>query len=169
MSESYDIQQVCENGHQITGCSTIYPERQKEFCPKCGAPTLTACPACNKKIQGNRIRQHESFLDARRGATTMIPVGRANVPAYCSNCGKPYPWTENKIKTAIQIIEEFGDLSEEEKRTIEQDLNNIAKDTPQTELSAMRIKRIWEKYGIVAYNVIMEFATKTAAEILKNP
>jgi hypothetical protein len=33
----------------------------------------------------------------------------------------------------------------------------------------MRIKRIWQKYGKIAYNVIMEFASKTAAEILKHP
>jgi len=90
-------------------------------------------------------------------------------PAYCLKCGKPYPWTENKIKTAIQIFTEFGNLDKTERKTIEDDIKNIAKDVPQAELSAMRIKRIWEKYGRVAYNVIMEFASKTAAEILKNP
>ena len=71
--------------------------------------------------------------------------------------------------TAIQIFAEFGDLSEEEKETIEQDIANVAKDIPQAELSAMRIKRIWEKYERIAYNVIMEFASKTAAEVLKKP
>jgi hypothetical protein len=97
----------------------------------------------------------------------MIREIPADVPSYCLNCGKPYPWTENKIVAAIQIFAEFGDLDEDEKKTIEQDINNIAKDIPQAELSAMRIKRIWEKYSPVAYNVIMEFASKTAAEILK--
>jgi hypothetical protein len=87
----------------------------------------------------------------------------------CRNCGKPYPWTESKIVTAIQIFTEFGNLDEEEKKTIEQDINNIAKDIPQAELSAMRIKQIWQKYGKVAYEVIMEFASRTAAKVLKNP
>ncbi len=81
---------------------------------------------------------------------------------------KPYPWTENKILTAIQIFAEFGNLDDAEKETIEQDIKNIAEDAPQAELSAMRIKRLWEKYSPVARGIIMELASKTIAEILKN-
>lgn len=169
MPENYDIQQVCENGHQITACYNLYPKRRKEFCQNCGALTLTACPTCSKEIQGNRTRIHESFLDSRRGGSKIIPVGRANVPNFCSNCGKPYPWTERKIAAAKQLFEEFGDLDDKQKETIEEDINNITKDTPQTELSAMRIKRIWKKSGKIAYNVVMELASKIAAEMLKNP
>jgi hypothetical protein len=33
----------------------------------------------------------------------------------------------------------------------------------------MRIKKRLKTCGIVAHNVIMEFASKTAAQILKNP
>ncbi len=50
---------------------------------------------------------------------------------------KPYPWTENKILTAIQIFAEFGNLDDAEKKPIEQDIKNIAEDAPQAELSAM--------------------------------
>ena len=160
MSENYDTQQVCENGHQITGCYHLGEKSRQNFCQKCGAPTAVTCPTCEQEIQGDPIR--EGF-DGRWNS-----VGRSSVPSYCRSCGKPYPWTKNKIVTAIQMFEEFGDLDDKEKETIGQDINNIAKDTPQTELSAMRIKRIWEKYGTIAYNVLMEFASKTAAEILKS-
>jgi hypothetical protein len=169
MSGNYDIQQVCENGHQITDCYNIRPEKQKKFCQECGAATIIACPSCGEEIQGAQIEIRQSWADARRGHSKKfsgLPVG---VPSYCGKCGKPYPWTENKIVAAIQIFAEFGNLDEEEKKTIKQDINNIAKDIPQSELSAMRIKRMWEKYGKIAYAVIMDFASKTAAEILKNP
>ena len=96
-------------------------------------------------------------------------VGSCWLPAYCHKCGKPFPWTENKIQTAIQIFAEFGGLDNEEKKTIENDIRNISRDIPQGELAAMRIKKIWQKYGKIAYNVIMEFVSKTAAEILKHP
>jgi hypothetical protein len=158
MSGNYDIQQVCENGHQITGCYDIGESERQEFCQKCGAPTIIACPICNDKIQGDRLGENLTGWDS---------IERSVVPSYCSNCGKPYPWTENKIVTAIQMFAEFGNLDDKEKDTIEQDIKNIAKDIPQAELSAMRIKRVWEKYSPVAYNVIMEFASKTAAKILK--
>ena len=64
---------------------------------------------------------------------------------------------------------EFGDLSEDEKKTIEQDVENIAKDVPEAELSARRIKRIWERGKRIGYEVIMEFASRTATKILKGP
>ena len=163
MNEQYFLQQVCLNGHQITAS---YKDHMTQmpfstigaavFCEKCGEKTITHCQHCKNGIIG----MHNSLIGAKAGAV---------VPSYCKICGKPYPWTENKIQTAIQMFAEFGNLDEEEKKTIEQDINNIARDVPQSELSALRIKKIWQKYGVVAYNVIMEFASKTAAEILKKP
>jgi len=158
----YDIQQVCENGHQISCCYNIRPEEQKKFCPECGAPTITACLKCNLAIQGAIIESYESW----DGRHTMRPVSRPKVPSYCSNCGEPYPWTQKKIQTAIQIFAEFGDLNEKEQETIEQDIKNIAKDLPEAELSARRIKRIWDRGKSISYEAIMEFASRTAAKIL---
>jgi len=156
MSGNYDVQQVCENGHQITSSYRESPEQRQNYCDQCGAKTITKCLNCNAEIRGYY------------SVPGVFSLGKTLVPSHCHNCGKAYPWTEKKIATAIQIVTEFGDLSEEEKGTIEQDINNIAKDIPQAELSAMRIRRIWEQYGKIAYNVIMEFASKTAAEVLKS-
>lgn len=156
MSKNYDVQQVCENGHQITDSSKEYSEFCQNFCDECGAKTITKCTHCDAEIRGH-------YNDS-----CSIGISKTAVPLHCLNCGKPYPWTENKIITAIQIFAEFGDLNDEEKKTIKEDINNIAKDIPQAKLSAMRIKRLWGKYGKVAYNVVMEFASKTAAETLKN-
>jgi hypothetical protein len=169
MPENYDVQQVCENGHQITDCYNINPEKQKKFCQDCGAATIIACPGCGEGIQGARIKVSQDWIDARAGRQKIVPEMHADVPSYCLNCGKPYPWTESKIATAIQILMEFGNLDEKEKETIKQDINNVAKDTPQAELSAMRIKRIWEKCKMAGYEIIMEFASRTAAKVLKNP
>jgi hypothetical protein len=174
MSGNYDVQQVCENGHQITDCYNIRPEKQKKFCQKCGAATIIACKTCNEKIQGAQIKASQDFTvgghwsDTRTVYSKMLPGFPTGVPSYCSNCGKPYPWTENKIMTAIQILAEFGNLDEEEKKTINQDVENIAKDVPEAELSARRIKRIWEKCSRAGYEVIMELASRTAAKILKD-
>lgn len=55
MSENYDIQQICENGHQITGCYKIHPEDRQEFCQTCGALTVTKCQNCNTEIRGCHI------------------------------------------------------------------------------------------------------------------
>ena len=160
MSRNYDVQQVCENGHQITGCYSIKEEERQDFCQKCGVRTIIACPDCKKEIQGDRIEK--TWAD---GWDTMES---ADVPSFCSNCGEPYPWTKTKIATAIDILMEFGNLDAKEKDTIEQDISNVAKDTPQAELSAMRIKRIWDKCSKAGYEIIMEFASRTAAKVLKD-
>jgi hypothetical protein len=169
MPEQYDVQQICENGHQITDCYKIRPEKQKKFCDKCGAPTINSCPHCHKEIQGAEIRIKEDYPAFRTGRSEMVPWAHVNVPLYCDNCGKPFLWTENKIQTAIQTLMEFGNLSDDEKKTIEQDINNIARDVPQSELSANRIKRILKNCGMVGSEIIMEFASRTAAKVLKNP
>jgi len=158
----YDVSQVCLNGHIRNDTIHLHPESNEEYCARCGEKTITQCPGCSADIRGAMLIQRPR---SRPQACESLTAA----PAYCLKCGKPYPWTENKIKTAIQIFTEFGNLDKTERKTIEDDIKNIAKDVPQAELSAMRIKRIWEKYGRVAYNVIMEFASKTAAEILKNP
>lgn len=166
--KEYDIQQVCEKGHQITGGIQVFSEEMKTFCQECGATTLTTCPSCNAPIQGGKIQTRQSLVDARTGRTRKTLESIAPVPSYCPNCGQPYPWTKNKIVTAIQILTEFGDLEDKEKETIEQDVENIAKDVPEAELSARRIKRIWERGKAVGYEAIMEFASRTAAKILKD-
>jgi hypothetical protein len=158
MASNY--QQVCENGHKITGQYSITSQDQQKFCRKCGANTIIACPNCDEKIQGDRFERRRSRLEL---------VESPDVPSYCPNCGKPFPWTQKRIQTAIQIFAEFGDLEEEEKKTIEQDVENIAKDVPEAELSAMRIKRIWEKYGPICRELILELTSRTAAHILKGP
>ncbi|MFA5865175.1 MAG: DUF2321 domain-containing protein [Phycisphaerae bacterium] len=153
----YDVAQICLSGHIINEHFGKHAERNRTFCHKCGEKTITQCPSCKTNINGYyHLDQYEGH-------------GLFSTPSYCHNCGKPYPWTDNKIQTAIQIFAEFGKLDENEKETIEEDIKNISRNIPQSELSALRIKKIWKKYGQIAYGVVMDFASKTTAEILKNP
>jgi len=161
MSEQfYDVQQVCENGHKITGRYRTKPKDQQKFCGECGQKTIIECPNCHKEIQGDK------YAGRQLGFVNMVD---AVVPSYCRDCGKAYPWTQKKIAAAIEIFAEFGNLDDEEKKTIKEDIENIAKDVPKAELSARRLKRIWKKYGPVCYETIMELASSTAAKILKDP
>src|SRR5664280_1602076 len=50
------------------------------FCPKCGASTLDACEHCK----------------------AIIPDGRR--PSYCRQCGKPYPWMQDRLDTARDLL-----------------------------------------------------------------
>lgn len=153
----YDISQICMSGHIISDRIGYYSDKSKPFCVQCGEKTIIACPSCKSNIHG-AYTPHGSY--------NIIHMRQA--PSFCHNCGKPYPWTESKIQTAIQIFAEFGGLDDEEMKQTEEDLKNIARDVPQSELSAMRIKKIWENGKAIAYETVMEFASRTAAKIL-NP
>ena len=159
--EQYDIAQICLNGHIRNSGIRCHPEKSEEYCSECGAETITRCPSCESDIKGGSISE--------MWTGEAVSQGLFSPPNHCIHCGKAYPWTESKIATAIQILMEFGNLGDEEKATIEKDINNIAKDIPEAELSARRLRRIWENCKNAGYEVIMEFASRTAAKILKQP
>lgn len=77
---TYDIQQVCSNGHQITDSYNRFPEFRRDFCPECGEKTISHCPSCEREIRG------EYYTQGMWSAETSVPT-------HCEYCGDPYPWT----------------------------------------------------------------------------
>ena len=47
-----DIMQVCRNGHPINYSCIEHPERNQDYCEKCGKETITKCPNCGQGIPG---------------------------------------------------------------------------------------------------------------------
>ena len=80
----YDVQQVCENGHQITDSYNSTPNERKDFCDKCGAPTITSCKHCGTPLKGDIIDRF------------TIDVG-TEVPSHCSSCGNLFHGLINKM------------------------------------------------------------------------
>lgn len=159
-----DIAVICTNGHVINPALKMKPEGgDVEFCKDCGEKTIRKCPHCNTDIGGGILVQN-----VQRGKRPSYSlVKQYHAPSYCEKCGEAYPWTESKIKAAIDIFLEFGDLDGKQKETIEEDITNLAKNAPETELSAMRIKRIWDSTPVaIARESIMEFCSRTAAKVL---
>ncbi len=79
-----DFQQICENGHQITDSMYSHPEDNKNFCPQCGAKTISKCPSCHARIPGHEY--HEGVF---------FPY-QAEVPEHCGECGTAFPWVGKK-------------------------------------------------------------------------
>jgi len=95
---SYDIQQVCLNGHQITDSYNQFPQFRKNFCDKCGERTIHQCPACSHPIKG-------FYQDEGR-----IAISQASVPSHCESCGKPYPWSIPRLPATIFSLPDKDDL-----------------------------------------------------------
>lgn len=61
------------------------------FCPKCGAPVVTACDNCEAALLGGR-----------RGV-----AARSSPDPFCFNCGAPLPWAtrEQRIGQLYNLID----------------------------------------------------------------
>jgi len=121
--------QICLNGHTITSMIDRHRRTTADFCGKCGAQTIEKCPHCEQPIRGIYT------LEGKPLSKSYSP------PAYCHNCGKPYPWTESALEAMKEIIREDEDLFDDEKERMSQSLPDLLSETPRTDLAIMRVKK----------------------------
>lgn len=144
----------------INGYYIKRPQHNRNFCERCGAETITICESCKVEIHGYYIVQ-----------AVIFSRSEFKIPYFCHNCGKPYPWTETKIKIAQERIKELEDVSSEDREILNQNIQNIAVDNPKTELATMKINKVIKKYikttGKIIYKIFIDIASETAKKMLK--
>jgi hypothetical protein len=133
--DGYDLAQVCLNGHTVNEFARSSPEHNQKFCGKCGAETITVCQGCNHALRG---------VFHLSGA---IDVSEYRPPAFCHNCGKPYPWTERRLRAAKELISEAERLSAEERESLNRSLDDLVRDAPSAQVAAMRFKKLLPRTG----------------------
>ena len=149
----YDTAQICLNGHFITGSCVSSPEFKKNFCDKCGASTIDSCQKCKTPIRGYY-----------NGNISIAPF---SVPSFCYACGQSYPWTEAKIKAAKDLADELDKLKPDEKEALKKSIDDIIRDTPQTQVAAIRIKKLMVKAGAEAATFFRQILVDIASEAVK--
>jgi hypothetical protein len=115
---------VCRNGHVVNDRLRASPERNPEFCPICGAETVSACPGCREPLLG-------AYLPERAASAPTSP-SVVRVPRFCASCGRPLPWTERTLSAARAMIRELSGLPPETRRRLRQSLEHVIQETPQT-------------------------------------
>ena len=92
------------------------------------------------------------------------------LPSFCPDCGKPYPWTEAKLKAAQELADLNEDLSPEAREILKKSFDDIARDTPQTKVAATRIKRFLAKAPKAVADgvwfIIRDLVSETAKKII---
>src|ERR1700728_12250 len=146
----------CRNGHFVAFADEPVPARnwddfsmgfarpeggpvrgtRNQFCTECGQPAISACEHCQAPIE----------------VPNMMPGYK---PAFCSHCGKAYPWTEIALTAAKEFTDELG-LSEEDKSKLKATFDDLTVDTPRTDLAAHRFKAFMKKIGPAAADVLMK-------------
>jgi hypothetical protein len=156
---TYHTAQICLNGHVITQSADRSPELTEKHCSKCGAETITLCQNCSARIRG--------FYDI---PNVVSLVQRYILPRFCYECGNPYPWTQKKLKAAKELTVELDELSDKEKEVFKKSLDALVRDTPETEVSAIRIKKLLVKTGetgaVLFRNILVDILSETAKKSL---
>ncbi|MCC3736399.1 DUF2321 domain-containing protein [Staphylococcus hominis] len=127
---------ICLNGHVVSKNEANY----SKFCKVCGKETISNCQHCKTPIQG------VIFIP------NSMPVSKYNRPNYCHSCGKAYPWTEQVINNAVELVSLDDQLSDEYKEIIKSALPDLVVDSPDTPLAQAKYK----KYMSNATNYIQD-------------
>ncbi|MCY2953016.1 MAG: DUF2321 domain-containing protein [Planctomycetota bacterium] len=149
----YYVAQVCPNGHVANDAVDEYPQRNQQFCSKCGESTLTVCPGCEATIRGRYYvpRVSESY-----------PSYCA--PAYCHSCGRAFPWTERGIQAAIELAAEDANLTPEDVEEFKQSLTDAARDTARMRLGVTRLQKLLGKMVAGTANAVRDIVVNLLSE-----
>jgi hypothetical protein len=126
----YDVAQICVEGHITNDHAQSVPDRNRRHCTKCGAETITACASCSAPIRGAY-------------QTRGTPAQMSGVPAFCHECGEPYPWTGSKLEAARDLVDQLG-LDIPERALLETSIEELIRNTPRAPAEAVRFKAIVE-------------------------
>ncbi|HET6456933.1 MAG TPA: DUF2321 domain-containing protein [Armatimonadota bacterium] len=157
MNGRYDVAQVCPNGHVANALSTIRPQHNQEFCEKCGEGTITECPRCGAPIRG-------AYWD---GWGTDADRFNYRLAHHCRNCGESFPWTERKVKAAVDLAQEAGILQKDDLAELERSVTEVMQDTPQTKAAANRLKRLFGKLGAETARAARDILVDVVSESVK--
>src|SRR6185437_33106 len=139
------------SGHCITSSFHDFPQFNRAFCPDCGDPTIVKCLACGAHIKG-----------AYRGSfVTETPV-----PSFCDSCGMSHPWQVSRVANALEALRLQG-VDESDVQEVERNLPDITRDTPRTQVAALRIRKAIGQAGKPIYDVAIKVIGDVAAATAK--
>jgi hypothetical protein len=142
--------QICKSGH-VQHCDGMQFD-SKAHCTKCGAACIGECPHCHEPI---------------RGGEKCKAVDTYQRPQYCHGCGRPYPWMEDRLRTARELLRLDEKLTEDDRKELFDLLKDVMSD-PMSPLVPAKKKILEGKLERVekwVREIVLDLAAKTAAEM----
>jgi len=145
---------ICNNGHVATDAVEFH-ENPGKFCQHCGTAIIMACPHCRAAIRGD---YH---------VPGVFALSHYSAPAFCHNCGKPFPWTAEKLAAAKDLADELEDVSADDRAKLKTAIEEVATGGPRAEAGAARIKRMVGKAGTAVGQALWKISVEVASEAAK--
>jgi hypothetical protein len=144
--------QICLKGH----VQHYYAEAfdLKAYCTSCGSVCINECPQCKEPILGGRLdRSPQDYVR----------------PQFCHRCGEPYPWMQERLGTAKDLLRRADKLSPEDRDALYADLEYVMVN-PKGDLAPAKSKLIDLRLGAAGQFIkeaVLDLMAKTAAEMMK--
>jgi hypothetical protein len=144
--------QICMTGH-VRHCdgNTFNPE---EYCSECGTRCIDTCLNCGEPIRGTLLYR---------------PASDYQRPSFCHACGRAYPWLEERLRTARELLDHDDQLTEGDRKSLWPDLQYVMSN-PKADLIPAKKKLIDIKLGKATgwvREAILDLTAKTIAEMTK--
>jgi len=97
----------------------------------------------------------------------MLDLTPYYAASFCHDCGKPYPWTEGRLKAARDLAGEMEKLDTSEREALSKSLDDLVRETPQTQVAVTRFKKLMTKAGSVAAESFRKILVDVLAETIK--
>jgi hypothetical protein len=157
MGGRYLTAAICVNGHVRTDGIERNQGRYDRFCAQCGASVIAQCPNCKTPIRGDYHSDEVAVL-----AMYVTPA-----PAFCFQCGQPFPWTVEKLRAAKDLADEVEGLTSDDRTKLKDALDDISKVGPRNEVGAARIKRLLANATTATGKALWKIAIDVATEAAK--
>lgn len=128
MDGYYENATICINGHTISEIKAKYDD----YCFRCGKETISSCTNCSVPIRGLYV------------LPDVFGFGYTK-PSYCFKCGIAFPWTQQLLNNAIELVALDEELSENDKEIIKNALPDLFIETPTTPVATAKFKKFIPK------------------------
>jgi hypothetical protein len=146
----YCAAQICLRGHVRSADGTDF--NSDEHCPQCGEPCIDRCPKCKAPIRGSTVYTRDFSL-----------------PLHCYKCGHPYPWMEDRLQTARELLYHDDKLSIDDKEKLWGLLQHVMSD-PKSDIAPAK-RKLFEigiaKAVPATREFFLDLMAKFGAEMLK--
>lgn len=152
----YETAQICLNGHLRNNEVNQHPDRNEKFCSLCSKEVISECPTCKAPIRSyyyeqkavyntinsDPLQTEQRFSKEFGGYEKTQLSGELIVPAFCHNCGEPYPWTKTFLENAEDMVDMFDELSPEQKLQLKETFPDLIVETPKSKLAALQASKL---------------------------
>lgn len=130
------------------------PARNAKFCEACGAAAVAACDHCGQKVRGFY------FVPGVVSATPYKP------PSHCTGCGKPFPWTEERVHAIVDLIE-MTEAPASEQAALRDSIPALVAETPSTAVAVARFRKFFGGAGKQVADGIKSVVVEITTEAIR--